>query len=179
MTRLMLPWLAALLGLGGWFLLTSEAQSQLLHHLVVVGTVAGAGEMHGVLTITGLALHATGHLVATGTLEGTVGTQPIQETVTAMADQFSHGEEPGVCGHLLLDLAPAHLARLGRTVEVARLTLDLSALRGPDALLGQLLCALTYLLENPAGNANGIEIFPNAINPRLSPQGAASGHATH
>jgi hypothetical protein len=47
---------------------------------------------------------------------------------------------------------------------VSRLTLDLTAQRGPNALLGHLLCALTYLLENPSEHVRGIQILLNAIN---------------
>jgi len=174
MTRMMLPWLTALLGLGVWLPLAGEAQSHPFRHLVVVGTVAGDGEMHGVLRLTGLALTETGHLVATGTLAGTAGTQVIQETVTALIDQFRQGAGPGVCTQLILDLAPAPLARLGGTVALGRVTLDLTAHRGPDALLGQLLCALTYLLDQPAEHVRGIQIFLQAINPRLAPREASN-----
>jgi hypothetical protein len=173
MTRIMLLWLAALLGLRVWLPLAVEAQSHPLRHIVVVGTVASEGVLHGVLTITRLALNETGQLVATGTLAGTAGTQVIQDTLTALVDQFRQGNGPGVCAQLILDLAPAHLDGLGLTVEVSRLTLDLTAQRGPDALLGHLLCALTYLLENPSEHVSGIQILLNAINPRLSP-----GHQT-
>ena len=174
MTRIMLPWLAALLGLGVLLPLAVEAQSHPLRHIVVVGTVAGDGVLHGVLTITRLALNETGQLVATGTLAGTAGTQVIQDTFTAIADQFRQGDGPGVCEQLILGLALAHLDGLGLTVEVSRMTLDLTAQRGPDTLLGHLLCALTYLLENPSGNVSGIQILLNAINPRLSPRGTSS-----
>ena len=86
MTRIILPWFAALLVLGGLLSLAGEAQSQPLRQLVVVGTVVGDGALHGVLTITGLALNETGQLVATGMLAGTAGTQVIQDTLTAIAD---------------------------------------------------------------------------------------------
>ena len=169
MTRIRRPGLAALLGLGLVLPLVIAAQSQPLHQIGVVGTVAGDGAWHGVLTITQLTRTETGQLVMTGTLAGTAGPQMMQETFTASADHFSHGEEgPDVCRQLTLDLAPAHLDGVGLTVAVERLTLDLTAQRGPDALLGQLLCALTYLLENPAGHVQGIQIFLDAINPRLS-----------
>jgi len=174
MTRIMLPWLAALLGLGVLLPLAVEAQSHPLRHIMVVGTVAGDGALHGVLTITRLALNETGQLVATGTLAGTAGTQGIQETVTALIDQFRQGAGPGVCTQLILDLAPAPLARLGGTVALGRVTLDLTAQRGPDALLGQLLCALTYLLDQPAEHVRGIQIFLQAINPRLAPREASN-----
>ncbi len=170
MTPIMRLGLAALLALGSWLSLAGAAQSHPLRQLAVVGTVVGDGALHGVLTVSRLALTATGHLVMTGTLTGTAGPQRMQETVTAMADHFSHGEEgPAGCTQLTLDLAPAHLEGVGLTVAVERLTLDLTAQRGPDAWLGQVLCALTYLLDNPAGHARGMQIFLNILNPRLSP----------
>jgi len=174
MTRFGGLWLAAWLGLGIVLPLASAAQSQPLHHIVVVGTVAGDGALHGVLTITRLALTESGHLVATGTLAGTAGIQVIQETVTAMVDELRQGAGPGVCAQLILDLAPAHLDRRGGTVAMGRATLNLTAQRGPDALLGQLLCALTYLLDQPAEHVRGIQIFLQAINPRLLPRETAN-----
>jgi hypothetical protein len=174
MTRIRRPGLMALLGLGLLLPLVIEAQSHPLHQIGVVGTIAGDGALHGVLTITQLTLTETGQLVMMGTLAGTAGTQMMQETFTARADHFSHGEEgPDVCAQLTLDLAPDHLDSVGLTVEIARITLDLTAQRGPDALLGQLLCALTYLLENPSEHMSGMQIFLNIINPRLSPRDAS------
>src|SRR5262249_22385037 len=87
MTRTILPWFAALLVLGGLLSLAVEAQSQPLRQLVVVGTVVGDGALHGVLTITGLALNETGQLVATGTLAGTAGTPGSQRNRTSTAPQ--------------------------------------------------------------------------------------------
>jgi hypothetical protein len=170
MTHILRLGLAVLLGLGVWLPLASEAQGHPLRQLVVVGTVAGDGALHGVLSVTRLALTETGQLVMTGTLAGTAGPQLMQETFTAIADHFRHGEEgPNVCTQLTLDLAPVHLDVVGLTVAVERLTLELTAQRGPDALLGQLLCALTYLLDNPTAHARGMQLFLNIINPRLSP----------
>jgi hypothetical protein len=170
MTHILRLGLAVLLGLGVWLPLASEAQGHPLRQLVVVGTVAGDGALHGVLSVTRLALTETGQLVMTGTLAGTAGPQLMQETFTAIADHFHHGEEgPNVCTQLTLDLAPVHLDVVGLTVAVERLTLEITAQRGPDALLGQLLCALTYLLDNPTAHARGMQLFLNIINPRLSP----------
>ncbi len=68
MRRIMRPWLTALVGLGLVLPLAIAAQSHPLRHLVVVGTVPGAGAFHGGLTITQLTLTETGQLVVTGTL---------------------------------------------------------------------------------------------------------------
>src|SRR5262245_55840713 len=179
MTHIILLWLVALLGLGVLWPPVVEAQSHPPHRIVLVGTVTGDGTLHGVLTITQLALNETGQLVAMGTLVGTAGTQVIQDTLTAMVDQFSREEALGVCAQLILDLAPARLDRLGLTVEVSRMTLDLTVQRGPDTLLGHLLCALTYLLEHPSWPMSGIQILLDAINPRLAAMGISSRHATH
>jgi hypothetical protein len=174
MTHIMRLGLAVLLGLGIWLPLAGEAQSHPLRYLVVVGTVAGDGAVHGVLTVTRLTLTEAGQLVATGTLAGTAGPQVIQERLTAIVDHFRHGEEgPDVCTQLTLDLAPTHLASVGGTVAVERLTLDLTAQRGPDALLGELLCVLTYLLDNPTAHARGLQIVLNILNPGLSPREAS------
>ena len=174
MTGIMRPWLTALLGVGLGLSLVVTGQSQPLRSRAVVGTVTGDGAWHGVLTITGLALRETGQLVATGTLGGTAGRQVIQEPWTTVAIQFRHGEGPDVCAQLHLELAPTDLEGVGLTVAVAPMTFDLTALRGSDALLGQLLCTLTYLLENPSLHARGMQHLLNAINPRLAPGDVAN-----
>jgi hypothetical protein len=168
MPRLTLPRLAALLGLLVFGPLSVAAQSHLLSNIVVVGTIAGDGAFHGVLTITQLVLHETGQLVATGTLGSTAETQGTHETFTARVDHLRHGDGPSVCASLVFDLAPPHFDGRALTVDVSWVHLDIIAQRGSDTLLGQLLCALTYLLEDPSGNMSGIQVLLNAINPRLS-----------
>jgi hypothetical protein len=173
MTHIKRLWRAVLLGLGLVLPLASVAQSRPLHQLVVVGTVAGAGALDGVLTVTGVALTETDQLLMTGTLVGTAGPQVIQETWTARAVQFRQEEEAGVCMQLVLELAPLTLAGRGRTVEVGPLTLDLTAPRGPDAVLGHLLCVLTYFLDHPSEHGSVLQFLLRTINSRLLPNAAA------
>ena len=173
MTPIVRLWRAVLLGLGLVLPLASAAQSRPLHQLVVVGMVAGAGALYGVLTVTGVALTETEQLLMTGTLVGTAGPQVIQETWTARAVQFRQEEEAGVCMQLALELAPLTLAGRGRTVEVAPLTLDLTAPRGPDAVLGHLLCVLTYFLDHPSEHGSVLQFLLRTINSRLLPNAAA------
>jgi len=171
MTRLRRAWWAVLLGLGTVLPLARASQSHPLQQSVV-GTVTGAGALHGVLTVTGLALTETGQLLMTGTLAGTAGPQLIQETWTARVAQFRHEEEAGLCVQLVLELAPIYVGGRGRTVEVAPLALDLTAQRGPDAVLGHLLCVLTYVLDHPSEHMSLLQFLLHTINPRLSPDAA-------
>jgi len=171
MRRIRRAWRAALLGLGIVLPLALAVQSHPLQQ-VVVGTVAGAGALHGVLTVTGLAPTETGQLLMTGTLAGTAGPQMIQETWTARVAQFRHEEESGLCVQLVLELAPTHFGGRGRTVEVAPLALDLTTQRGPDAELGHLLCVLMYFLDHPSEHVSLLQFLLHTINPRLSPSAA-------
>src|SRR5262245_355695 len=171
MTRIRRAWRAALLGLGIVLFRALAAQSHPLHQ-IVVGTVAGAGALYGVLTVTGLTLTETGQLLMTGTLAGTAGPQMIQGTWTARVAQFRQEEDAGLCVQLVLELTPLTLAGRGRTVEVAPLPLDLTTQRGPSAVLGHLLCVLTYFLDPPSEHGSLLQFLLDTINPRLSPSAA-------
>jgi hypothetical protein len=51
------------------------------------------------------------------------------------------------CDILFLNLGPLHLDLLGLTVDLSEVTLDINAVPGAGNLLGNLLCALTGLLD--------------------------------
>jgi hypothetical protein len=53
------------------------------------------------------------------------------------------------CGILHLDLGPLFLDLLGLQVDLSQVILDLSAQPGAGNLLGNLLCAVTNLLNGP------------------------------
>jgi hypothetical protein len=56
-------------------------------------------------------------------------------------------EEPRSCRILDLDLGPLDLDLLGLRVQLNRVELDITAEPGPGNLLGNLLCAVTALLD--------------------------------
>lgn len=56
----------------------------------------------------------------------------------------------GSCSILLLGLQPIHLDLLGLVLDLSAVTLDLHADPGAGNLLGNLLCAVTHLLDGPA-----------------------------
>ena len=65
----------------------------------------------------------------------------------AMVPGDRGNNEPGVCDILFLDLGPIFLDLLGLTVDLSPIQLDLDAQPGPGNLLGNLLCAVTGLLD--------------------------------
>ena len=57
------------------------------------------------------------------------------------------------CDILHLELGPLDLDLLGLVVHLNRIVLDIDAVSGPGNLLGNLLCAVVGLLDNPNGLA--------------------------
>ena len=120
----------------------------------------------GVLNITGVTAQ-NGQLAAVGTLTATVtdaagaviGT--ITQAVTVPLDVS------GTCQVLHLDLGPLDLNLLGLAVHLDEVVLDISAQSGPGNLVGNLLCAVTHLLDNPSGQLNGVAALLNNILARL------------
>jgi hypothetical protein len=115
--------------------------------------VAGAG---GGATFTGtmqIQRFATqnGQLVATGILSGVVtpasgAATSIVRTVTVPA-----AVTDATCQILHLDLGPLNLNLLGLDIDLSRIVLDITAESGAGNLLGNLLCGVANLLNDPSG----------------------------
>jgi len=71
------------------------------------------------------------------------------------------------CGILLLDLGPLHLDLLGLVVDLNEVVLDITGQTGAGNLLGNLLCALTGILDIPGAIAGIINLI-DSINQLLS-----------
>jgi len=96
----------------------------------------------------------TGTLVdASGVVRGVIQTVVIPVNLTPGARPVTAKAAVGVptaaqaCDILHLDLAPLDLNLLGLAVHLDRVVLDLSAVPGAGNLLGNLLCAITNLLN--------------------------------
>lgn len=127
--------------------------------LVVGDTVSGV--LSG---LTATLDRATGVIDIAGTFTGDVGTllEGLTSTVTASVAGLSGSEE--ACDILFLELAPLYLDLLGLVVELPNpLVIDVDAVPGAGNLLGNLLCAVTGLLDNPSGNLNGVTNLLNRI----------------
>jgi hypothetical protein len=94
-----------------------------------------------------------GVLNAVGTLTGTL-TTPAGPVAIARTLSIPLMEPPtATCEILHLELGPLDLNLLGVVVHLDRIVLDIDAQPGPGNLLGNLLCAVAGLLDNPNGLA--------------------------
>ena len=168
----------------------------------VQGPLSRAGEVVGNFTgtfhVTKFGFdQATRQLMVTGLLSGTetfldgttvpITNQEVTTTATLKkGSQVSSTSTPyqfasssmyqftASCGILLLDLGPLHLDLLGLVVDLNEVILNITGQTGAGNLLGNLLCALTGLLDIPGAIAGIINLI-NSINQLL---GSIGGLAT-
>jgi hypothetical protein len=118
----------------------------------VSGTVLGGGTFSGVLTVTSFAVQ-NGQLVALGTLSGILTTAAGVVTSILTTISMPVSVAATSCEILHLDIGPISLDLLGLQVNLSQIVLNITAQPGPGNLLGNLLCAVTGLLDNVTGLA--------------------------
>lgn len=113
----------------------------------------GGGTFAGTLQLTQFAA-SQGQVVANGLLTGLF--TAADGTVTSVVQTVSAPVQVGSssCQILHLDLGPLNLNLLGLQVSLNQIVLNITAQPGPGNLLGNLLCSVTSLLNNPSGLAN-------------------------
>jgi hypothetical protein len=128
-----------------------------------------------------------GKLVAVGTLSGKLKHRkvtrknvriPATVTQASQTSQLPPNPTPGACQVLDLVLNPIDLNLLGLHVATSRIEALIEAVPGANALLGNLLCAITGLLDQNAltGAINNLAAALNAIV-ALVPTGPATSAA--
>lgn len=119
----------------------------------ITGTVAGGGTLSGVLNITKFAVQ-NGQLAAIGTLTGILTNA--QGTATSIVTTVSApaAVTQASCQILDLTVGPISLNLLGLQVNTSQIVIDVTAQPGAGNLLGNLLCGVANLLNNPGGLAN-------------------------
>jgi len=132
---------------------------------IPVAGASGAGDVFaGTFTLQRFSTNAAGQLVAIGTIAGTVtnagqvigsGLQTVEVpvTVNSAANTAAVAGQAVSCGILHLDLGPLSLNLLGLQINLSRVVLDITAVPGAGNLLGNLLCSVANLLNNPTGLA--------------------------
>jgi hypothetical protein len=91
---------------------------------------------------------------AVGTLSGLLGKHHVTSSgvmmpasLTKAASKNGAKTAQASCTILHLDLMPIHLNLLGLQVTTSEIIIDVTAVQGPNNLLGNLLCSLTGLLN--------------------------------
>jgi hypothetical protein len=92
-----------------------------------------------------------GKLVASGILTGVVTTAAGVTTSVARTVTMPAAIGETTCEILHLDLGPLALDVLGLQIDLSRIVLDITAQAGAGNLLGNLLCAVVNLLNDPTG----------------------------
>ena len=104
-----------------------------------------------------------GQLVATGILSGVL-TDPNGVTTSVVRTvAIPAAVTQATCAILHLDLGPLTLNLLGLQVDLSRVVLDITAIPGAGNLLGNLLCAVANLLNNPSGLAQLLNAILNLL----------------
>ena len=125
----------------------AQAPNQI--QIPIVGTVVGGGTFAGTFTLQRFVRDA-GSVVAIGTVTGTL--TPVTGSATNVVRNVALpvAITQATCDILHLDLGPLDLNLLGLQVNLSRIVLDIVAEAGAGNLLGNLLCAITGLLDNPS-----------------------------
>ena len=128
--------------------------------------IVGSNGTNAVATITSFKV-VDGVLTAVGTITGDVTTMvggiPVTTAVTN-APFTAPVAATGTCQILQLDIGAIHLDLLGLVVDLAPVHLDITAQSGSGQLLGNLLCAVSHLLDNSNGGVlNGVANLLNRI----------------
>ncbi len=112
------------------------------------GTLTGTFNIQNFQVINGV-VNAVGTLVATLTGAGGQITSLVLNNVA-----IPLASPAGSCQILSLTLGPLHLDLLGLVVDLNQINLNITAVPGAGNLLGNLLCSVAGLLDNPSGLAN-------------------------
>jgi hypothetical protein len=121
----------------------------------IVGTVTGGGTFNGIMRINGFAAK-NGQVVAFGTITGIL--TDVNGVASSVISSISApvNVAQATCQILHLDLGPLSLNLLGLHVDLSRVVLDITAESAPGNLLGNLLCGIAGLLDNPGGLARAL-----------------------
>ena len=135
-------------------LVSAQAQSKSSPLTVPVAGSGSGGTFAGTFQLQKFATDQTGQLVATGLLSGVVTNATGATTSIVRSVAIPAAATNSTCQILHLDLGPLSLDLLGLQVNLSEIVLDITAQSGAGNLLGNLLCGVTNLLNNPTGLAD-------------------------
>ncbi len=136
----------------------------------ITGTAKNGKAFKGSYTISRFAKR-NGKLYAVGTLKGHLGKRAVtrRHLVVRLRKQSAIGANAAAtCQVLNLVLAPLDLNLLGLKVHLNQVVLNITGATGAGNLLGNLVCAITGILD-PQGGLTGLVQFLNTLLGSLTP----------
>jgi hypothetical protein len=141
---------------------TKQTTQDLTKRIAVTGTAKNGKKFKGTYTIDRF-VSRNGKVFAVGTLKGRlknrhVTRHDVRIPVTGFAGQSGAQSAQAACPVLTLTLGPLDLNLLGLRVQLNRINLRITAIPSSlpgGGLLGDLLCALTNLLNPTASTVTG------------------------
>ena len=122
-----------------------------------------AGTLHGTVPkFTADSGNVLAHLVFTSFTSNTGQVTNLGSPITRN-DPVLQAANTNVCQILHLTLGPLHLNLLGLVVDLNRVHLRITAVRGPGNLLGNLLCAVANLLNGSAPAASQAALLNDVV----------------
>lgn len=142
---------AAIVAPAGAFAQSQTRTSPLT--IPVTGAAGTAATFVGSFQLQRFATNQAGQLVASGMLTGVLTTAAGTTTSIARTVTMPAAVTQATCDILHLDLGPLNLDLLGLQVNLSQIVLDITAESGAGNLLGNLLCSVANLLNDPSGLA--------------------------
>lgn len=169
--------LAAIFGLASLLMVTGVAGAKTTAGsgvaVPVSGTLSDGGSFTGKILNPVVTADKSGNTFLSGTLKGTATTasgatsqvsQAFKTSLTPSTGQNAAAAGGGKsCSILTLDVGAINLNLLGLVVNLAPIHLDVSAVPGAGNLLGNLLCAVTNLLNNTGSPTSAITNLLNQL----------------
>jgi hypothetical protein len=141
---------------------TMEAAPSAPIAIPVVGAAPGGGAFSGVFLLSSFATQ-NGQTIANGTLSGVVTPTTGAATSIVRSVALPVNVTQATCQILHLDIGPVALDLLGLQVNLSEIVLDITAQSGAGNLLGNLLCSVAGLLDNPGGLARALNQILGAL----------------
>ena len=135
---------------------TFAGQFTLVQFAAENNQIVAKGFLSGVLT------DSAGHVLGSAMRDVSIPVNVGRAAAAAKVRATATIAPDATCPILHLDLGPLHLDLLGLHVDLNEIVLDLSAESGGGNLLGNLLCAVTHLLDG-AGSLADIADLLNRI----------------
>lgn len=153
-------------------------QATSLSHIPVTGKARNGKTFNGHFTVSHF-VRRNGKTYAVGTLTGKLGkrtVKPRQVSIPASVPSPLSGAAvtSAACPILHLILGPLNLNLLGLQVNLNQVVLDITAQSGSGALLGNLLCSVSHLLDTQSVLGSQLSGLLNIVQSLLSNPALAS-----